>query len=125
MFVFSSRRRHTRCALVAGVQTCALPIYAAAIKAFIVNRVGDFGFALGIFATFVIFGSVEYEAIFSAAPSMGNVTFDFRVHQVPALTTARKGVVEGRGGAYRVDLGGSRSISKVKLEMYNRCCLST
>src|SRR3546814_3615490 len=27
MFVFSSRRRHTRCALVAGVQTCALPIF--------------------------------------------------------------------------------------------------
>src|SRR3546814_6627359 len=27
MFVFSSRRRHTRCALVTGVQTCALPIY--------------------------------------------------------------------------------------------------
>src|SRR3546814_6119721 len=27
-FVFSSRRRHTRCALVTGVQTCALPIYA-------------------------------------------------------------------------------------------------
>src|SRR3546814_15935444 len=30
-FFFSSRRRHTRCALVTGVQTCALPIYAAAI----------------------------------------------------------------------------------------------
>src|SRR3546814_1673591 len=29
MFFFSSRRRHTRCALVTGVQTCALPIYAA------------------------------------------------------------------------------------------------
>src|SRR3546814_7141991 len=29
VFVFSSRRRHTRCALVTGVQTCALPIYAA------------------------------------------------------------------------------------------------
>src|SRR3546814_18403864 len=27
LFVFSSRRRHTRCALVTGVQTCALPIY--------------------------------------------------------------------------------------------------
>src|SRR3546814_5371762 len=27
-FFFSSRRRHTRCALVTGVQTCALPIYA-------------------------------------------------------------------------------------------------
>src|SRR3546814_1032057 len=31
MFFFSSRRRHTRCALVTGVQTCALPIYAAAV----------------------------------------------------------------------------------------------
>src|SRR3546814_3573750 len=30
MFFFSSRRRHTRCALVTGVQTCALPIYEAA-----------------------------------------------------------------------------------------------
>src|SRR3546814_20211719 len=30
MFFFSSRRRHTRCALVTGVQTCALPIYPAA-----------------------------------------------------------------------------------------------
>src|SRR3546814_2148816 len=30
MFFFSSRRRHTRCALVTGVQTCALPIYAPA-----------------------------------------------------------------------------------------------
>src|SRR3546814_1035668 len=30
-FFFSSRRRHTRCALVTGVQTCALPIYAAAL----------------------------------------------------------------------------------------------
>ncbi len=40
---------------------------AAAIKAFIVNRVGDFGFALGIFATFAIFGSVEFDTIFAAA----------------------------------------------------------
>src|SRR3546814_7896151 len=31
-FFFSSRRRHTRCALVTGVQTCALPIYARAIE---------------------------------------------------------------------------------------------
>src|SRR3546814_2233161 len=31
-FVFSSRRRHTRCALVTGVQTCALPIFALLIK---------------------------------------------------------------------------------------------
>src|SRR3546814_10385524 len=30
-FFFSSRRRHTRCALVTGVQTCALPIYGAVV----------------------------------------------------------------------------------------------
>jgi NADH-quinone oxidoreductase subunit L len=40
---------------------------AAAMKAFIVNRVGDFGFALGIFGLFVLFGSVEssFDAIFA------------------------------------------------------------
>lgn len=42
---------------------------AAAMKAFIVNRVGDFGFALGIFAVFVLFGSVSFETIFAAAQS--------------------------------------------------------
>ncbi len=38
---------------------------AAAIKAFIVNRVGDFGFALGIFLVFYIFGTVNYEEVFA------------------------------------------------------------
>ena len=38
---------------------------AAAIKAFIVNRVGDFGFALGIFLVFYVFGTVDYEEVFS------------------------------------------------------------
>jgi len=41
---------------------------AAAIKAFVVNRVGDFGFALGIFATFLVFDSVKLDTIFAAAP---------------------------------------------------------
>lgn len=40
---------------------------AAAMKAFIVNRVGDFGFSLGIFLVFVLFGSVNFETIFAAA----------------------------------------------------------
>jgi len=38
---------------------------AAAIKAFIVNRVGDFGFVLGIFLIFYIFGTVNYEEVFN------------------------------------------------------------
>ncbi|GIL00755.1 MAG: NADH:ubiquinone oxidoreductase subunit L [Alphaproteobacteria bacterium] len=40
---------------------------AAAIKAFIVNRVGDFGFALGIFGVFVLFNSIELSTIFANA----------------------------------------------------------
>ena len=40
---------------------------AAAIKAFVVNRVGDFGFALGIFGVFVLFGSVNLDTIFANA----------------------------------------------------------
>ena len=39
---------------------------AAALKAFVVNRVGDFGFALGIFLVFVLFGSVSFDVIFPA-----------------------------------------------------------
>ncbi len=40
---------------------------AAAIKAFVVNRVGDFGFALGIFGVFVLFGSISFDTIFAGA----------------------------------------------------------
>src|SRR5262249_44151860 len=43
---------------------------AAAIKAFVVNRVGDFGFALGIFLVFRLTGSVSLETIRAAAPSL-------------------------------------------------------
>jgi NADH-quinone oxidoreductase subunit L len=43
---------------------------AAAIKAFVVNRVGDFGFALGIFLVFVLTNSVAFETIFAAAPGL-------------------------------------------------------
>ena len=41
---------------------------AAAIKAFVVNRVGDFGFALGIFAVYMLFGSLQFDTVFAAAP---------------------------------------------------------
>jgi len=44
---------------------------AAAIKAFVVNRVGDFGFALGIFGLFVLFDSVNFTTIFGNAASFG------------------------------------------------------
>ena len=59
---------------------------AAAIKAFVVNRVGDFGFALGIFATFVIFGSVEFEVIFANVPEVAGQTIAFLGSEFDALT---------------------------------------
>jgi len=40
----------------------------AAIKAFIVNRIGDFGLAIGIFLIFFFFGSINFEEVFQAAP---------------------------------------------------------
>ena len=45
---------------------------AAAIKAFVVNRVGDFGFALGIFLIFFLTGSVALDTIFAAAPGLAH-----------------------------------------------------
>jgi NADH-quinone oxidoreductase subunit L len=50
---------------------------AAAIKAFVVNRVGDFGFSLGIFGTFLVFGTVSIPAILEAAPGMAGTTIGF------------------------------------------------
>ncbi len=43
---------------------------AAAIKAFLVNRVGDFGFALGIFLIFYLFGTVNYSEVFEQIPTI-------------------------------------------------------
>jgi NADH-quinone oxidoreductase subunit L len=60
---------------------------AAAVKAFVVNRVGDFGFALGIFAIYVIFGSVSFETIFADAPGRANETLSFLGWgEAPAMT---------------------------------------
>jgi NADH-quinone oxidoreductase subunit L len=60
----------------------------AAIKAFIVNRVGDFGFALGIFAVFVIFGSLDFDTVFGKTPAAVGTTINFLGWQVPSLTIA-------------------------------------
>jgi NADH-quinone oxidoreductase subunit L len=59
---------------------------AAAIKAFVVNRVGDFGFALGIFAIFALVGSTDFETIFKAAPGLTGKTIPFFGWQADALT---------------------------------------
>ncbi len=49
---------------------------AAATKAFLVNRVGDFGFLLGILLVFVLFGTLQYAPVFEQASGMANTTID-------------------------------------------------
>ena len=58
----------------------------AAIKAFIVNRVGDFGFALGVFAVYYIFRDINFDTIFAAARERQSVMMPVFGYQVDALT---------------------------------------
>jgi len=50
---------------------------AAAIKAFVVNRVGDFGFALGIMALYFLTDSIKFDDIFAAAPMLAETQLTF------------------------------------------------
>jgi NADH-quinone oxidoreductase subunit L len=59
---------------------------AAAIKAFVVNRVGDFGFALGIFLVFVLTQSVSFDQIFAAAPGLAHTTIHVFGFDMDAMT---------------------------------------
>ena len=59
---------------------------AAAIKAFLVNRVGDVGFALGIAGVFFLFDAVDFAEIFAAAPSMADETIGFLSWEGNAMT---------------------------------------
>jgi NADH-quinone oxidoreductase subunit L len=59
---------------------------AAAIKAFVVNRIGDFGFALGIFAIFMLVGAVDFDTVFAQAPSLAGKTLPLFGWKIDALT---------------------------------------
>src|SRR3546814_12879857 len=115
LFFFSSRRRHTRCALVTGVQTCALPISQARKAHSRIPAPRD------------LYGAQRKN-------SMGvNLANDLDLNQlardinaavkpwratplVPGATSSgdRKSVVEGKSVSVRVDLGGRRIIKKKK-----------
>ena len=60
---------------------------AAAIKAFLVNRIGDFGFALGIMAIFMVFGSLDFDTVFAATPDQVGKTFHFLSWEWDVMTT--------------------------------------
>ena len=59
---------------------------AAAMKAFVVNRVGDLGFMMGIFGTFLVFGTVSIPAILAAAPGMAGSTIGFLGSRFDTMT---------------------------------------
>ena len=59
---------------------------AAAIKAFVVNRVGDLGFMLGIFGTYLVFDTISIPDILAAAPGMAGSTIGFLGHRFDTMT---------------------------------------
>jgi NADH-quinone oxidoreductase subunit L len=60
----------------------------ASIKAFIVNRIGDVGFSLGIMTIFVLFGSINFDVIFNSAAEHPDMVFNFLGFECHALTVA-------------------------------------
>ncbi len=60
---------------------------AAAMKAFLVNRVGDIGFALGIFAAFKMTGALQFDEFFAKVPDLVGVSINFLGFELPAITT--------------------------------------
>src|SRR3546814_21039154 len=98
LFFLSSRRLHTRCALVTGVQTCALPIFGSGTDT-----------------------SRRLDRDFVRRMSADRQRVDFRGHQLTqrlvhgAMSRQdRKSVVWGKSVSVRVDLGGRRIINKKK-----------
>ena len=59
---------------------------AAAIKAFVVNRVGDLGFMMGIFGTYLVFDTISIPAILEAAPTMAGSTIGFLGQRFDTMT---------------------------------------
>ncbi len=58
----------------------------AAVKAFLVNRIGDFGFAIGIFLIFLFFGTINYSEVFQLVPSFASKQIDFLGTEVNLIT---------------------------------------
>jgi len=58
---------------------------AAAIKAFVVNRVGDFGFIMGILGVYLVFDTIQFDTIFAAAPGQAGSSLEFLGMQFPTL----------------------------------------
>src|SRR3546814_12318793 len=125
-FFFSSRRRHTRCALVTGVQTCALPIYpgldSSSRRGSV--RVHDLGAGDQVMAAAAVAAEDQQhlDDLDQCADERDDPDgLDRQVAHTEqaaqrrlAAAHDRKSVVEGKSVSVRVDLGGRRIIKKKK-----------
>src|SRR3546814_18306220 len=124
-FVFSSRRRHTRCALVTGVQTCALPISEPSLRPDSARP------STTVFPAcyFPLTGSNRSPSPFLIAPSstspenarcqaalavLGYISSAVSTKVTPSPLADRKSVVLGKSVSGRVGLGGRRNHNKKK-----------
>src|SRR3546814_16258142 len=101
LFFFSSGRRHTRCALVTGVQTCALPIYfmMVSLRCFRTCHAGH-----------------APDVANSPPPPLRANGAPFARETPRSVPAERKSVVEGKSVSVRVGLGGRRIIRKKKTQ---------
>src|SRR3546814_15754867 len=114
-FFFSSRRRHTRCALVTGVQTCALPIYRVTVNikwldAELFENGEDIAQSLEPMHGILVPGGFGERG---SEGKIASVRFA-RERKVPffGICLDRKSVVSGTSVSVRVDLGGRRTSTK-------------
>src|SRR3546814_21185513 len=119
MFFFSSRRRHTRCALVTGVQTCALPIwgiiYAGGTRFQQEAGFEDDADQMHAYLSLEVGDVVRPEPLRRARerrPDDGPDRVGKEALEHALIRCARKSVVEGKSMAVRVGAGGPRLIQR-------------
>src|SRR3546814_14164128 len=112
-FFFSSRRRHTRCALVTGVQTCALPIWTI-VKAPMAPRIAKSRGGDAASWPLRDGGRRSLETYMNAQRQAAAV----------AAAIDRKSVVSGKRVSVRVDLGGRRIIKKKNIVHISQHCVT-
>src|SRR3546814_16798308 len=113
LFFFSSRRRHTSCALVTGVQTCALPIWLRSMRTVDAGRIAA---ACGFDWLFIDMEHGSFDVDLACQISVA--ALDSGITPLPRVPGDRKSVVSGKGVSLGVDRGGRLFNKKKKTKRY-------